>query len=171
MKDVLEAETSYDITVWVEIGELILQKETMKITTPKAPAAIRNLKFMLDQENGGVKYTVEADGIENGILYGELYYRQQGMKGRYDSQSVSLSAKNPQTMGNITGLQNGAAYDFVLLFNGVKKEMSVTVGTADIKLTQIDEGEINAFDIARTYRLESESELEENYSLTLFLLE
>ena len=168
VEDVLEAETSYDITVWVKIGELILQKETMEITTPKAPAAIRNLKFMLDQENGGVKYTVEADGIENDILYGKLYYRQQGMKGSYNSQRVSLSDENPQTMGNITGLQNGAAYDFVLLFNGVKKEMSVTVGTADIKLTQIDEGEINAFDIARTYRLESESELEENYSLTLF---
>ncbi|MDE6607145.1 MAG: hypothetical protein K2K54_05235, partial [Lachnospiraceae bacterium] len=165
--DVLEAETQYDITVWVEIGGWSLPKKVETITTPKASIDAEKLTFTIEQDGTDAKYTIETDSMEN-TVYGALYYKHQGAKGSYVSKSISLSDTNTSATGNISGLQSGTAYDFVLLIDGVKKELTQTFGEANVKLTQIGEGEVNAFDIVRAYKLESETESAESYSLALY---
>ncbi|MDE7251566.1 MAG: Ig-like domain-containing protein [Acetatifactor sp.] len=169
----LEAATEYGITMWVQFGYLTDSPKTLEETkTVKTPVAVYNaedvtLTLTLNANSSTkVDYAMtrpenKENGVEKGKAY--LYYRQKEDKGDY-SKSVMYQASDS---GTISNLVSGAEYEFVLFTGGVKIAKTYTCPES-LKLSRIGEGEVNAFDIVRTWKVESSDPLTGTYYLRLY---
>ncbi len=169
---VLEADKQYDITVWIKLGDLTFKKEIKTITAPAAAFDPANLGFSVEadsEQNTAAGYTVQLPAESRGSIAGNIFYRPCGSQEPYRSKTVTLSSADTYVSGTISGLQAGGKYEFILFLGGVRKEQTVTLKDGSLKLTQIGDGETNAFDLVRTCRVESENpeELAEEYYLNL----
>ena len=175
LSDVWLADTKYDITTWLEIGDYTTEKKVTQVTTTAADYNAEDVQFSVTQNSTTpttVDYSMQITSLENNTNAG-LYYRQQGDNGTYSRITTTLSTTSAVS-GQISGLQGGATYDFVFIAGGIKKEATLKVGTETVKLSKVDDGEVNAFDIVRTFKVEKGSEsaedLAEEYYLRLYYL-
>ncbi len=179
--DGLLADTKYEVTVWLQIGNVIYGKTTQEVTTPHALYTADDIEFTVNESEKHPK-TIECivtnknseEGSTSVTSYvtAYLYYRREGDQDSYKKVSQSVSSTSPATI-YLSQQEYGASYHYVLLFGGVKKELTCKFGEPEVKLTAVGEGEVNAFDIVRTWKAESSEGAEAlsgNYYLNLYYL-
>lgn len=152
------ADTVYDVTVWTEFaGGTKLGKEVKKVTAPSAKVSADAVAFTVVQNDttaSQADYTISITGAE-GTVNAQLYYKAEGNKEAYSNESVTI---NGETTGSLSNMQSGLTYQFILFAGGVKKEQSVEFSGGNLKLLQAGEGETNAFDIVRTFKVDNTEE-------------
>ena len=161
---------SYDIEFWVEINHTKYGKVVKQITVPESKLVAENITLDIAESKtaGYADVSVSIIGLEDSIS-GELYYRPQG-ESEYSRAFYSF----PQNMDHISNdlvsisIQEGIPYEFVLLVDGVKKEVTATIGTPSIYLTRVGEDEIHPFDWTSTFKVESKDELTDSYYLSMY---
>lgn len=165
----MEADTRYDITMWVEFNSQdntyseAIPTEVKAIKTPAAAFDAKNLEFdVVHQDNSehSAECTIKINGL-NVAVSGQLYYRQIGSKTDYadviavGDKTITLSQSTPSKTIEVAYLNSSVEYEFVIIIGGVKKSATAKIGSSGIQLTRIGDGENNPFDLVRTYKLES----------------
>jgi len=154
----LEHSTSYIVTMWInEPGYLAHFKEkTLTVKTEPAPFAESALSISIKQsKEKGTKAEYTIHIAENTInLTGKLKYRMKDCLGEYETKVISV--KDSRANGSITGLQEGAGYEYEVRIAGIVKRGTFQMGKARInpRLT----ADTGAYDSVLSYGLE-ETEL------------
>jgi len=169
----LYADTTYDIKVWLNFNEAnYLKRQTISLTTPSAMVTEDDISFSVasnETTNGQADLTVQLANMTDRVAM-SIHYKQQGNEAGYTLYTHGMIWNTEENTYSISGLEAGAVYEFVFFAGGISKEVSATIGTATLKLTQVGEGEVNAFDIVRTFKLESTEELTGSYYLRMYYL-
>ena len=170
----LLADTEYEVTMWIELDEVVYGKTTRKITTPHAVCTADDIEFVLEQNESDAKTIVGKVTNKNAgsaDITGQLYYRREGDRDSYKTRDVTIGSLLRTFY--LTQLEYGAAYHYVLFAGGIMKEQTLTFGAPEVKLSAVGEGEVNAFDIVRTWKAESAegTALSETYYLSLYYLD
>ncbi|MDE6016851.1 MAG: Ig-like domain-containing protein [Acetatifactor sp.] len=174
----LLADTEYEVTVWLQIGNVIYGKTTQKVTAPHAAYAEDDIEFTVEQSATNAK-TIECKVTDksaaggNSAMKAFLYYKREGDEGAYQKANSSNSSSS-SAIFYLSQLEYGATYHYVLLVGGIKKELTKAFGAPEVKLTAVDEGKVNAFDFVRTWKVESAEGAEalaEKYYLNLYYLD
>ncbi|MDE6912990.1 MAG: Ig-like domain-containing protein, partial [Lachnospiraceae bacterium] len=133
--DDLEASTTYTVRGWInEPGYTGHFKETARtVTTDKPPFPADTLKVNIVKNNTksyAADYTIT---IENYLKAagGKFKYRMKDSLGEYEV--VEISVRKGKTKGTITGLQEGAEYEYEVRISGVVKRGTFKIGTAAIQ--------------------------------------
>lgn len=164
------ADTTYDVSLWIKFSDdAVLGKEVKQVTAPAAEISAEDITFTAKQNeitSTSLDYSVLAAGSGES-LSAYLCYKAQEDKGSYTRRTLPLQKGNEYKQ-TISGFQNGMTYDLVLFAGGIKKEQTVVFSDGSMKLVQVGEGETNAFDIVRTFKLESTEELTSTYYVQLY---
>lgn len=165
--------TTYDIKMWLEMNGVTYEKVTKQLTTPEAMLRTEDVSFQVtgNEENTEAVYSLEIANCDSS-LSGTIFYKPQASSGSdYKKVEIKTSSEANTANGVITDIQQGMEYKYILFIGGVKKEINLTVGSVSLSLVPVGETEINAFDFVKTYKLESEGALEQEYSLSLYCME
>lgn len=152
------ADTTYDFDVWIELGTLATEKVTLSVTTPAAAFDEEDVSLNVDSDDkSNINVTVQVAGLaDEESAEVSIYYRNHAETVGYSYlESYPIMGSSEQSSYAWYQFIAGETYDFVLFTGGIKKEVTLTLGTNPLSLTQVGTGETNAFDIVRTFKLES----------------
>ncbi|GFI22064.1 hypothetical protein IMSAGC011_00837 [Lachnospiraceae bacterium] len=157
----LEHSTPYLVTMWInEPGYSAHFKEkTLEVKTDVAPFPESALSVAIKQSkekstNAEYMIAIAEDAVE---ITGKLKYRMKNSLGEYETKIIYT--KSSTAKGIITGLQEGAAYEYEVRIAGIVKRGTFQMGKARInpRLT----ADTGAYDSAISYGLD-QTELTED---------
>lgn len=167
--DDLEASTRYTVRVWInEPGYTSHFKETARsVTTDKPPFPANALKVNIvknSTKSNAADYSITIEDYLRAVN-GKLKYRMKDSLGEYEV--VEISVRKGKTKGTITGLQEGAEYEYEVRLSGVVKRGTFKMGTAAINPEL--SADTGAYDAIISYKLKS-AELKKGtaYSVKLY---
>ncbi len=167
--DDLEAATRYTVRLWInEPGYTGHFKETARtVTTDKPPFAAEALKVNIVKNNTKsytADYTVTIEDYLKTVS-GKLKYRMKDSLGKYEV--VELHVRRGKAKGVLTGLQEGAEYEYEIRLSGVVKRGTFKMGAAVIKPEL--SADTGAYDAIISYKVKSK-ELQKGtaYSVKLY---
>lgn len=169
------AGTTCDFTIWTEFSDLTIPKKVFSVAMPDASFTANDVTFTVVPDENSVS-AVNANIQVNDVCEEEysvpIFYKVAGVPGTYRNVTTYISNIDDKASGSayIYDLVPGETYEFVLVIGGVMVTKTYQLaGTPKLSLVQVGEGETNAFDIVRTYKIVSEEELEGSYYIHLFM--
>lgn len=165
----LEHDTEYVVTMWInEPGYTVhFREKTENVKTQQAPFPEDALTVRVAQGSRSpswADYAIKINGYTDKIN-GKLKYRMKNSLGEYGVKS--LMVVNGAAKGVITGLQEGASYEYELRIAGVIKRGTFKMGDARINPELTDD--TDSYDSVITYKAKA-SELARggSYSVKLY---
>lgn len=179
---------TYEMTIWTEILDegIITEPQVIEIHTPEQ-ACYDEEEFALNvTQDSDVKTAVNCE-IQmpkhagwDGLIKGYVFYKPTG-RDKYEGKSVKLSQYEETTAdgtkkrlkGNIqiTDLQAGAEYEFVLSFGGSVKRCTLDLNKSGVRLVRVQGAAADyagPYDFMQTYMLsDARGELSGDYYVQL----
>lgn len=151
----LEASTRYIVRTWInEPGYTGHFKEAARtVTTDKPPFPESAVKVNIVKnttKTGTADYTITIDDYLKAVS-GKLKYRMKDCLGEYDV--VGINVRKGKVKGTLTGLQEGAEYEYEVRLSGVVKRGTFKMGKAAINPEL--SADTGAYDAIVSYQLKS----------------
>ena len=167
--DDLEASTTYTVRAWInEPGYTGHFKETARtVTTDIPPFPVDSVKVNIvknSTKSYAADYTVTIEDYLK-VVSGKFKYRMKDSLGEYEV--VNINVRKGKVKGTLTGLQEGAEYEYEVRLSGVVKRGTFKIGTAVINPEL--SADTGAYDSIISYKVKS-TELQKGtaYSVKLY---
>ncbi len=172
LQPLFKADSKYNVTMWLDFSdEKYVRKQVVEFATKDAFVKEDGMTLSVVSNaeiNGQADVSVQLTGLP-GWVDVALYYKQKDSLDAYNKYGSVTVVNNEITLERqISDLEAGAVYEFVAYAGGMTKSITATIGTPTYVLSQVGEGETNAFDIVRTYKLESAEGMSGYYYLNIY---